>query len=118
MAAACVISTVGDFLMFWRRKYTFPELFIANAFVCGELLLFQIFMVPIFLPGGQMGINDYIRTTFIVLIFIYLVITKYQFFDGANNRVIVIRILLSLVLYVILAYVVTNQILYPVFTKK
>jgi len=118
MAAACVISTVGDFLMFWRRKYTFPELFIANAFVCGELLLFQIFMVPIFLLGGQMGINDYIRTTCIVLISIYLVITKYQFFDGANNRVIVIRILLSLVLYVILAYVVTNQILYPVFTKK
>jgi hypothetical protein len=35
-----------DFILYRHKKYTFPELFVSNAFQIGEILIFQIVVLP------------------------------------------------------------------------
>ena len=115
MSVSCIVFTLGDYFISWSRKYTFPELLIGNAFLSGEILLFQILMIPFFMIGRQLGINDYIRFLCIALIFLYIFDAKYQFFNAANNRLIVVRLVIAMILMVIVAYLVADKIFRPLF---
>jgi len=72
-------------------------------------------MIPFFMIGRQLGINDYIRFLCIALIFLYIFDAKYQFFNAANNRLIVVRLVIAMILMVIVAYLVADKIFRPLF---
>jgi len=115
MSLGCVVFTLGDYFISWSRKYTFPELLVGNAFICGEILLFQILMIPFFMIGRQLGINEYIRLLCIALIFLYVFDAKYQFFKAANNRLMVTRLVVAMLLMIIVAYLVSDKVIRPMF---
>jgi len=115
MSVSCIIFTIGDYFISWSRKYTFPELLIGNAFISGEILLFEILMIPFFMIGRNLGINEYIRLLCIALIFLYVFEAKYQFFNAAKNRLVIVRLFISMILMVFVAYLVADKVFRPLF---
>ena len=116
MLIACILFSFGDYIIQGKRKYTIPEYFLGNAFICGQVLLIQLVMIPILMAGRSYGINEYLRAIFIGIILVYLFITKIQFFQAAGNLRLEAKILAVVSLLVYIGGSISKYILYPLLT--
>lgn len=109
-AIMLVYLTLTDFILYRQKKYTIPELFVSNCFQIGEILIFQILLLPFLYlqkylnTAYALGIE--IRYLVIILFFSYLFFARYQFYGGRKN----IPLQLKIALQVIALYIIIDAI--------
>lgn len=77
------IVALLTWMIFRKRKYTYGEHFVANAFLIGEVIIFNIICFPVYmLVNGTSGV---ILVQGVYLIWIYIYYT-YAFYDWFYNK--------------------------------
>lgn len=99
--------TLTDFILYRRKKYTIPELFVSNCFQIGEILIFLIIFLPFLYLQKYINVTYSmqieIRYLIIALFFGYLFLVRYQLYDAKNYFMLQLQIIVQLIiLYVII----------------
>ena len=104
-----------DFLFFRKLTYNYTELFIFNAFLSTEILLTQLLLVPLWLLGKQFEINVYLRLAVGLSFMVYLIYSRYQFFEIAKNpgykKNLIIEALIIVSLFMSISYRNISEVL-------
>lgn len=111
----CLLCSVGDYLIFHNRQYSFAEMVVANVFMFSEITFFQLLLVPVLLAGRYFSINPYIRVGFILFVMAYLFFCHYQFYNARGKPKLIVEIILALLCYLAAIVVIGNTIVRPFF---
>lgn len=93
MLAYCFVFSLIDFLLFYYKKYNYTELFVLNILISVEVLLLNIILIPLWLLTSPSGADDYIRPFMFFVLLGYIIITRFQFFEGRNDKKVKIRLI-------------------------
>lgn len=108
--------TITDFVLHFKKKYTFPELLVSNSFQIGEILFFLIIAFP-FLYLQQyinrwFGTAIEIRYLLIAVMYLYFFWVRFQFYEANKKYLTQIMIIIQLVfLHIIIQYGLTKLVL-------
>ena len=87
-----LILSFMDFVIFRYKGYNYFELVVMNIFTCIEILVLFILMVPVSIFCNSHGLSTYLKITFALLNFSYLVYVRYQFFEVSVDKKAGLRI--------------------------
>lgn len=102
-----LLLSLIDFILFRFKGYNYTELFTVNIFISLEILLAQLCLVPIWLIGKSLGINDYIRVVIGLVYVFYLIYVKFQFFEVKGDKKSEKRMILAAIL-LLLFYILSG----------
>lgn len=110
-----VLLTVTDFIFYFNKKYILPELIISNAYQIGQLLLFTVLMVPLFVLQNYILENPdpifELRTILKIGVLCFLFFTRYQLYEAKGNYLMITKIFIQIVLvYVLYSIIVTKLV--------
>lgn len=111
----CLLCSVGDYLFFYNKRYTLPEMMVANVFIFSQVTVFQLLYIPFLLLGEYFDINLYLRILFVSLVLIYMFIARYQFYKAAGNNGLIARLALAVFTYFVIVMVIGQQLVQPAF---
>ncbi len=106
-------------LLFKSRKYTFGEHLVANAFLIGEVSLFNIALFPVYYMLDGSPAFVYAQWAYILSIFIYYTYSFYDWFyerKGTSGLTTSFAIVFGLVFVIFLITYVLQALLYYAFT--
>ncbi len=111
----CLICSVGDYLFFYEKKYTLPEMVIANTFMFSEVTVFQLLFIPFLLLGRYLDINFYFRVFFVVAVLIYLFTARYRFYKATGNKKLTAKIVIAILSYLVIIIIIGQELVHPFF---
>jgi hypothetical protein len=106
-----------DFILFRFKAYNYMELFTLNVFISNEILLAQLCLVPVWLWGKQLLINDYLRPLVGFLFISYLIYVRYQFFEVKGDKKTEKRLWLEAFIFIILSVGISWKTYYQLFIR-
>ena len=109
----CLLCSAGDYLFFYEKKYSLPEMVVANVLMFCEVTVFQLIFIPFLLAGRYFDVNYYLRFFFVIAVLVYLFITRYQFYNAKANKWLTAKIVLALLLYLSIIIVIGLQLVKP-----
>lgn len=112
----CLVCSIGDYLIFFKRKHTLPELIVANVFMLTGVSLLQLLCIPLLLLGKYIDISVWLRVAVVVSASVYLVLCRYQLFKAGHNRARIARIIFAVVLYVAIVLATAFYLIKPAIT--
>jgi len=95
MVAYCFAFSLVDYIVFYYKKYNYIELFVMNTFVAIEVLVLNILLIPLWLITSPSGTDDYIRPFLFIILIVYFIITRFQFFEARKDKKVYIRLILE-----------------------
>jgi hypothetical protein len=114
------LIALTTWLLFRKRKYTYGEHLVANAFIIGECSLFNIILFPLYLSfNGTFGV-DILQTIYIFFILGYYSFSFYDwFYERQSKRGLAISIAFVFCLFImILIYTfIIQALLFYIFIK-
>jgi len=106
----CIVCSVGDYLLFYSKKYTLPEMVLANTFwFCGMQLL-QLTYFPVLLLGKYVHAENGFALLLVVMALVYLARARIQFYRAGSSLVLKGKIIFALALYLAII-LLTGQLL-------
>ncbi|MCU0388464.1 MAG: DUF3667 domain-containing protein [Chitinophagaceae bacterium] len=102
VAFMIMICSVGDFFIFRKQGYYFPELIIFNCFVFGGIMIMQLLLAPLRFLGMDSAWETIFFVLQITLQIGYCFWGRYQFFKAAGKTRLMVQILCAIALYVLL----------------
>jgi hypothetical protein len=112
MIVYCFAFAAIDRIFFDYKHYNYTELFVMNSFIAIETLVLEICLVPVWLLGRLIGANDFLRLFFAILIFIYHLVVRYQFFEGALDSKIKMKLLWEGLIFLCMWLIVLHKTIY------
>jgi hypothetical protein len=99
--------TLTDFILYRSKKYKVPELFVSNCFQIGEILIFQIILLPFLYAqkylNAAYALGIEMRYFIIILFLSYLFFVRYQFYGAKKAFILQLKIAVQvIILYVII----------------
>ncbi|HRI19804.1 MAG TPA: DUF3667 domain-containing protein [Panacibacter sp.] len=113
----CLLCSFGDYLFFYEKKYTLPEMMVANVFLFSEITVFQLLFIPLLLLGGYLNIASYLRIFFVILVLIYMFFARYQFYNAAANKMLTAKIAFAILFYLSIISLIGQQLVEPFFSN-
>jgi hypothetical protein len=108
------LLTITDYFFYYTKRYLIPEIIISNAFQIGQLLLYTVAMVPLFIVQNYIfADNSNIVDLRVVLKFIvlgFLFFTRYQLYEASGNLKVAGKIVFQLCVVYILYHVAITQV--------
>ncbi|TRX34196.1 DUF3667 domain-containing protein [Flavobacterium sp. ZT3R18] len=106
-----ILLTVTDFIFYYNKKYSLPEIVISNTFQAGQIMVFTIMMLPILLVQNYFfqnyDENIEMRMLLKAVSIGFLFFTRYQFYEAKGNYWLVTKIAIQ----IILVSVLYNQVI-------
>ena len=99
MLAYCFIFSLVDYFLFFYKKYNYIELFVMNTFLAVEILVLNILLIPLWLLTSPSGTDDYIRPFIPILLVVYLINARNQFFEARKDKKVRIRLILEFFIF-------------------
>lgn len=111
----CLLCSMGDYIFFYEKRYTLPEIVVANVFMFCGVMVFQLIFIPLFFLSRYLEISLYFQTLFLFLVMVYLFIAHYQFYAAKANKWLAIKIGLALLFYLSVVFVIGLKAAKPFF---
>jgi len=106
-----ILLTITDFIFYYKKKYTLPEIIVSNAFQAGQIMVFTIAMLPVILLQNYLIQEHHslinLRSLQKAISMGFLFFTRYQFYEAKGNYYLKIKIIVQLVA----VYILNNQII-------
>jgi hypothetical protein len=113
VAFMILLCSAGDFLLFRKHGYYFPELIIFNCFVFCGIMMMQVVLAPFRFWAIDTAFDFMLGAMQILLQLFYCFWGRYQFFKDAANKGVILQIVFALLLYVSLVAVTGILIVKP-----
>lgn len=114
------LIALTTWLLYRKRKYTYGEHLVANAFIIAEASLFNILLFPLYyFFNGTKGV-DVLQVAYLLFILSYYPFSFYDwFYDRKTKRGLVISIVFVLILFImiIIFTIIIQVLLFYIFTR-
>lgn len=106
-----IMLTATDYFFYYDKKFLLPELLISNTFQAGQIMVFTIAMIPLFLLQNfilqKSGINIDFRLALKALTMAFLFFTRFQFYQAKGKYWLTSKIAIQL----IIVYMIHNLVI-------
>ena len=95
------LIALTTYLLFHKRKYTYGEHLVANAFIIAEASLFNIILFPLYyLLNGTSGVS-FLQGIYLLFILCYYAFSFYDwFYHRRSTRGLIISIVFTIILFI------------------
>lgn len=109
----CLVCSIGDFLIFYEKKFTFPEMVVANTFMFCGVSVIQLLFIPLLIMGHNYNADSYLRYFIIFSALVYLILIRYQFYETKGEKVFIAKIILATMLYLVIIASIGQGVVRP-----
>jgi Protein of unknown function (DUF3667) len=109
----CMVCSIGDYLLFYHKKYTLPEMIVFNSFMFCGVLLIQLLFFPFILLSLKTYAEDWLKIIPIATSFVYLAFARIQFYRAVGNKFLHGKIIFALVLYLVIIIIIGRFLVKP-----
>jgi Protein of unknown function (DUF3667) len=113
----CAVCSLGDFLFFFRKKYSLPEMLVANSFMFCGILLLQIAMFPVLRLAGLVDAEQEMSILMVVASVVYLIITRLQFYEAKGHKLLTITVISAVLLYLLVIVFFARLVVHPMLSS-
>jgi hypothetical protein len=113
----CVVCSLGDFLLFFNKKYTLPEMMVANTFMFCGMLLIQLLFFPLLLIGRNVNAENEMALLLVVMALVYLVLSRVQFYEAKGNIILCGKIIFAILLYLAIIFLIGRFVVNPILSR-
>ncbi len=109
------LLTITDYFFYYKKKYSIPELIVVNTFQVGQVMVFTLIIIPLFLLqefiAHKTQVHFELRFPFKILVIAFLFYTRVQFYEARKEKIIFVKILVQLgLIYFIYNFLVARLI--------
>ncbi|HMT29296.1 MAG TPA: DUF3667 domain-containing protein [Bacteroidia bacterium] len=108
-----LLLTITDYLFYFNKKYLMPELVVSNFFQAGQIMVFTLLVIPLFLfqswLSGHYDVNVDFHLPFKIFCAAFLFFVRYQFYQAKGNYLFIFKIIIQLILVSVLYNVVITK---------
>lgn len=112
----CIVCSLGDYLLFYNKKYTLPEMVVTNTFWFCGMMLIQLIYFPVLLFGQYVHAEFGFAILLVIIALVYLAMARIQFYRAKGSLILSAKIMLALLLYLAIIMLTGQLLVKPLLT--